>query len=85
MSSSRSGLAVGLPRLRIEIIANKYGVIESAGDTIGPLGVFFGLRNVPVIMDICRDMQQICRMHCSSITTNPLAIIGWSVNDYHLH
>jgi alpha-galactosidase len=63
-------------------IANKYGVIESAGDTIGPLGVFFGLRNVPVIMDICRDMQQICPDALLINYTNPLAIIGWSVNDY---
>ena len=27
-------------------ITDKFGVDESAGDTIGPLGVFFGLRNV---------------------------------------
>jgi alpha-galactosidase len=63
-------------------IANKYGVIESAGDTIGPLGVFFGLRNVPVIMDICRDMQEICPDALLINYTNPLAIIGWSVSDY---
>jgi alpha-galactosidase len=63
-------------------ITNKYGVDESAGDTIGPLGVFFGLRNVPVIIDICRDMEEFCPNALFINYTNPLAIIGWAVSDY---
>jgi alpha-galactosidase len=63
-------------------ITAKYGVDESAGDTIGPLGVFFGLRNVPVILDICRDMAELCPQALLINYTNPLAIIGWSVSDY---
>jgi alpha-galactosidase len=63
-------------------ITNKYGVNESAGDTLGPLGVFFGLRNVPVILDICRDMAELCPEAMLINYTNPLAIIGWAVSDY---
>ena len=63
-------------------ITNKYGVDESAGDTIGPLGVFFGLRNTPVILDICRDMAELCPKALFINYTNPLAIIGWAVSDY---
>ena len=63
-------------------ITSKYGVNESAGDTLGPLGVFFGLRNVPVILDICRDMAEFCPEALLINYTNPLAIIGWSVSDY---
>ena len=63
-------------------ITMKYGVDESAGDTIGPLGVFFGLRNVPVILDICRDMAELCPDALLINYTNPLAIIGWAVSDY---
>ena len=63
-------------------ITMKYGVDESAGDTIGPLGVFFGLRNVPVILDICRDMTELCPDALLINYTNPLAIIGWAVSDY---
>ena len=63
-------------------ITSKYGVNESAGDTLGPLGVFFGLRNVPVILDICRDMADLCPEALLINYTNPLAIIGWSVSDY---
>ena len=63
-------------------ITNKFGVDESAGDTIGPLGVFFGLRNVPVILDICHDMEELCPKALLINYTNPLAIIGWAVGDY---
>lgn len=63
-------------------ITDKFGVDESAGDTIGPLGVFFGLRNVPVMMDICRDMAELCPQALLINYTNPLAIIGWAVSDY---
>jgi alpha-galactosidase len=63
-------------------ITMKYGVDESAGDTIGPLGVFFGLRNTPVILDICRDMAELCPNALLINYTNPLAIIGWAVSDY---
>ena len=63
-------------------ITMKYGVDESAGDTIGPLGVFFGLRNAPVILEICRDMADLCPDALLINYTNPLAIIGWAVSDY---
>jgi alpha-galactosidase len=63
-------------------ITDKYGVDESAGDTIGPLGVFFGLRNVPVMLDICRDVAELCPQALLVNYTNPLAIIGWAVSDY---
>jgi alpha-galactosidase len=63
-------------------ITMKYGVNESAGDTLGPLGVFFGLRNVPVILDICRNMEELCPKAMLINYTNPLAIIGWAVSDY---
>ena len=63
-------------------ITNKFGVNESAGDTLGPLGVFFGLRNVPVILDICHDMAELCPEALFINYTNPLAIIGWAVSDY---
>jgi alpha-galactosidase len=75
--------AGGAPAMQADReITSKYGVNESAGDTLGPLGVFFGLRNVPVILDICRDMADLCPEALLINYTNPLAIIGWSVSDY---
>ena len=63
-------------------ISEKYGVDESIGDTIGPGGVFLGLRHVPVILDICRDMKELCPDAWLLNHSNPMAIISWAVNEY---
>ncbi|UCD44307.1 MAG: alpha-glucosidase/alpha-galactosidase [Candidatus Bathyarchaeota archaeon] len=73
------GLAAN--RLDLEIPA-KYGIVQGIGDTIGPGGVFYGLRHVPVILDICRDMEELCPDALLLNYTNPMAIICWAVNDY---
>ena len=63
-------------------IVVKYGIIPHVGDTIGPGGVFYGLRHVPVILDICHDMEKLCPDAWLINYTNPMAIITWAVNDY---
>ncbi|MEM2457219.1 MAG: alpha-glucosidase/alpha-galactosidase [Candidatus Bathyarchaeia archaeon] len=68
-------------RLDLEIPA-KYGVIQGVGDTIGPGGVFYGLRHVPAILDICYDMEDLCPEALLINYTNPMAIICWAINDY---
>ena len=68
-------------RLDLEIPA-KYGIVQGVGDTIGPGGVFYGLRHIPVILDICRDMEDLCPEAWLLNYTNPMAMICWTVNDY---
>ena len=62
-------------------IISKYGV-EGSPDTIGPGGVFYAMRHVPVILDICRDMEELCPDAWLMNYTNPMAIISWAVSDY---
>ncbi|UCH56773.1 MAG: alpha-glucosidase/alpha-galactosidase [Candidatus Bathyarchaeota archaeon] len=68
-------------RLDLEIPA-RYGVVQGVGDTIGPGGVFYGLRHIPVILDICRDMEDLCPDAWLLNYTNPMAMICWAVNDH---
>jgi len=63
-------------------IIDKAGVDEAVADTIGPGGVFYGARNVPVILDICRDMEELCPDAWLLNYSNPMAIITWAINDY---
>lgn len=63
-------------------IPAKYGVNQAVGDTIGPGGVFYGLRHVPAILDICRDMEELCPDAWLLNYTNPMAMICWAINDY---
>jgi alpha-galactosidase len=41
-------------------IAEKYGIRMCSGDTIGPGGVFRTLREFPVVMECCRDIEAMC-------------------------
>ena len=63
-------------------LPRKYGVNQAVGDTTGVGGVFYGTRHVPVILDICRDMAELCPNAWLLSYTNPMAIICWAVNDY---
>ncbi len=38
----------------------KYGVDQCIGDSLGPGGVFRGLRTIPVLADIVKDMKELC-------------------------
>ena len=63
-------------------IPAKYGVKQGVGDTIGPGGVFYGLRHIPVLLDICHDMEDLCPEAWLINYTNPMAMLCWAINDY---
>ncbi|MEE8362559.1 MAG: alpha-glucosidase/alpha-galactosidase [Dehalococcoidia bacterium] len=58
-----------------------YGVDQSVGDTIGPGGVFKALRTVPVMLDICRDIEEACPGAWLLQYTNPMAITCWAIDE----
>ena len=39
-------------------IPKKYGVDINVGDTRGPAGIFRALRTIPVMLDICKDIER---------------------------
>jgi len=76
-------IRVGGSQREVDIeIPAKYGVQQIVGDTIGPGGVFYGSRHIPVILDICHDMEELCPDAWLINYTNPMAMICWAVNDY---
>ena len=56
-------------------IPGAYGVEQSIGDTIGPGGVFRGLRTVPTMLDIADDMEAVCPDALLLNYTNPMSIL----------
>ncbi len=58
-------------------IPHKYGVYQTVGDTVGPGGIFRGLRTGPVLMDICRDVNELAPKAVVLNYTNPMAILTW--------
>ena len=61
-------------RSDIEIPA-KYGVDINVGDTRGPSGIFRALRTIPVMVDICRDVERYCPDAIVLNYTNPMAML----------
>ncbi len=53
----------------------KYGVDQCIGDTLGPGGLFKGLRTIPVFLDILRDMREICPEAIMLNYTNPMSMM----------
>lgn len=52
----------------------KYGVDQCIGDTLGPGGIFRGLRHIPVLVDIARDMEEVGSKHAIMLQyANPMA------------
>jgi alpha-galactosidase len=52
----------------------RYGVDQCIGDTLGPGGVFRGLRHIPVLADIGRDMQRLAKPNAVMLQyANPMA------------
>lgn len=41
-------------------IPKKYGIKHTLGENGGPGGLFFTLRTIPLIMDIAKDVEEIC-------------------------
>ena len=79
LNSFRSG--GWAPVIKDREITMKLG-IEIQSDAMGVGGVFSGLRHVPDILEICRDMEELCPDAWLFNYSNPQAIICWAVNDY---
>ena len=56
-------------------IPKKYGVDINVGDTRGPSGVFRFLRTAPVMLDIIRDIEEVCPNAIVLNYTNPMGML----------
>lgn len=75
-------MRVGLleSRIKDESISFKHGVMGQ--ETNGPGGLFKGLRTIPVILDICKDMEELCPNAWLINFTNPAGMVTEAVLRY---
>jgi len=57
----------------------RYGMRQSVGDTVGPGGISRSLRNIPVLVDIARDMERACPDAWLLNITNPMTCLTRAV------
>ena len=57
----------------------KYGVRQTIADTLGIGGIMRGLRTIPVVAAMGRDMAEVCPGALLLNYTNPMAMVPWGV------
>ena len=71
----------GLDAYALDIeIPQRYGVEQCVGDTLGPGGVFRALRTIPVLIDLCRDLDDLAPDALLINYVNPMAANCWAVD-----
>ena len=81
MSCVRVG---GLEGFKSDIdIPLKYGVDQCVGDTLCAGGIMYGQRNIPVILDFCKDIREVAETGARFLNyANPMAMNTWAANQY---
>ncbi len=70
----------GLEAYALDIeIPQKYGIEQCVGDTLGPGGVFRGLRTIPVLLELCNDLDDVAPDALILNYVNPMAINCWAI------
>ena len=72
---------VDIWRHEIEI-PKKYGVDINVGDTRSVSGIFRALRNIPLMLDICKDIEEICPNAILLNYTNPMSMLCKAMQTY---
>jgi alpha-galactosidase len=75
-----SVLVGGFEAIKREIdIPKTFGVDQAIGDTLTPGGVMRCLRTLPALIDIGRDVMQLCPEAQVLNYTNPMAMLCWGL------
>jgi alpha-galactosidase len=61
-------------------VPKKYGLRQTIADTLGIGGIMRGLRTIPVLLEMTRDMEEVCPEVTFLNYVNPMAILGWAVS-----
>jgi alpha-galactosidase len=62
-------------------VPKKYGLRQTIADTLGIGGIFRGLRTIPVLEAICRDVEEVCPDALLMQYVNPMAINCWAIKE----
>ncbi|MCX5497715.1 alpha-glucosidase/alpha-galactosidase [Kaistia dalseonensis] len=63
-------------------VPKKYGLRQTIADTLGVGGIMRGLRTAPVLVDIARDMKELCPNALMLQYVNPMAINCWALSRF---
>jgi len=59
-------------------VPKRYGLRQTIADTLGVGGIMRGLRTIPVLLDVCRDLEQLSPNALLLNYVNPMAMLCWA-------
>jgi alpha-galactosidase len=62
-------------------VPKKYGLRQTIADTLGIGGIMRGLRTIPVLLDMCDEMEELCPDVYHLNYVNPMAMNCWAINE----
>lgn len=66
----------GLDAMQVDLeVPERYGILQTVGDTVGPGGLSRALRNVPVFLELARAMERHCPQAWMLNCSNPLSAL----------
>ena len=74
----------GLEAFKLDIdIPLKYGVDQCVGDTLCIGGIMYGQRNIPCVLDFCKDIREVAARDALFLNyANPNAMNTWAAIEY---
>jgi len=79
ITSLRVGKGMLLEAEDVQLPLDECELRQTVADTVGIGGVMKGLRTIPAILDIAREMEKRCPRAVLLNYTNPMAMIQWAV------
>jgi len=64
-------------------IPRRYGLKQTIADSMGIGGIFRGLRTIPFMLDLGREMEELCPGAILLNYTNPMSMLTWAVYKAH--
>jgi alpha-galactosidase len=59
-------------------VPKRYGLRQTIADTLGVGGIMRGMRTIPVLLDVCRDLEELSPDALLLNYVNPMAMLCWA-------
>jgi alpha-galactosidase len=69
---------LGATKLDFEV-PKRFGLRQTIADTLGVGGIMRALRTIPVLLDVCADMEDVCGDALLLQYVNPMSMLCWAV------
>jgi alpha-galactosidase len=70
----------GLEATKLDFeVPKQFGLRQTIADTLGVGGIMRALRTIPVLLDVCADMEELCADALLLQYVNPMSMLCWAV------